>query len=125
MSRIADLMRTGLSYNAAAAQADAGAQPRRSTTYPHCCKLLAREAEALRYAPRITLATPCEQMVADANRRTVALELAAGERALLFADDRLAALRELVAAAKRNDRGGMDDATVWLRRAVKQAEGLL
>jgi hypothetical protein len=109
----------------AAAQADADAQPRRSATYPHACAVLAREAERLLHTPRITLETPAEQRLRAANERYAALELARAEQALLFADDQLAALRELVAAAKRNDGGGMDDATVWLRRAVKEAEEVL
>jgi hypothetical protein len=74
---------------------------------------------------RITLETPTEAMVRAANERHVALELAAGERALMYADDRLAALIELIKAAKANDQGGSDDKTTWLRRAIKEAEGLL
>ena len=95
------------------------------SAYPRAAAVLMREAESLTHAPRITLETPVEQEIGARNRSLVAAELRAAAEALLYADERLAVLRELVAAAKRNDGGGMDDATVWLRRAVKQAEGLL
>jgi hypothetical protein len=94
------------------------------TTYPHACAVLARESERLLYSMRVTLETPAEQMARAANERHVALELAAGERALMYADERLAALQELIKAAKANDSGGNDDRHVWLRRAIKTAEAL-
>ena len=100
------------------------ARPRASTSYPHACAVLARESERLLYSMRVTLETPAEQMVRAANERYAALELAQAERALMYADDRLGALIELIAAAKANDSGGNDDRHVWMRRAVKTAEGL-
>jgi len=99
--------------------------PRQYGPYPHACKVLAQKAEELLHSMRITLETPAEQMVRAANERHVALELAAGERALMYADERLAALIELIKAAKANDSGGNDDRHVWMRRAIKEAEGLV
>ena len=100
------------------------AQPRQYGPYPHACTVLARESERLLHSCRLTLETPTEQMVRVANERHVAAELDSANRALLYSEARLTALIELIAAAKVNDQGGIDDKTMWLRRAIKEAEAL-
>jgi hypothetical protein len=86
--------------------------------------VLARESERLLHSMRITLETPTKAMVRAQNERYVAAELDSANRALLDSEARLTALIELIKAARANDQGGSDDKTMWLRRAVKEAEAL-